>query len=99
MEDRIQPLPLDPAKLTRDREGVEVALKKYTDMNRLALQVVRPGGVLLTCSCTGLVGEPEFLDVLRRAAWQAVQLCCFPRRSAINLDDCSFCGLTFEVDL
>ncbi len=69
--ERFDVVVLDPAKLTRDREAVEVALKKYTDMNRLALQVVRPGGVLLTCSCTGLVGEPEFLEVLRRAAWQA----------------------------
>jgi len=25
----------------------------------------------LTCSCTGLVGEAEFLDAIRRAAWQA----------------------------
>lgn len=62
---------LDPAKLTRDREQVIPALKKYLDMNKLALGVVKPGGVLLTCSCTGLVGEPEFLDMLRRAAFFA----------------------------
>ena len=62
---------LDPAKLTRDRESIDLALRKYTDMNRLAMQVVKPGGVLLTCSCTGLVGEPDFLEMIRRAAWQA----------------------------
>ncbi|WP_052554421.1 class I SAM-dependent rRNA methyltransferase [Gemmata sp. SH-PL17] len=62
---------LDPAKLTRDREDVEQALKKYCDMNRLAMHVVKPGGVLLTCSCTGLVSEPDFLESIRRAAWQA----------------------------
>ncbi|OWK44476.1 class I SAM-dependent rRNA methyltransferase [Fimbriiglobus ruber] len=62
---------LDPAKLTRDREDVLGALKKYTDMNRLALQVVSPGGIFLTCSCTGLVSEVDFLEMLRRAAWQA----------------------------
>jgi 23S rRNA (cytosine1962-C5)-methyltransferase len=62
---------LDPAKLTRDREDVESALRKYCDMNRLALQVVKPGGVFLTCSCTGLVGEGDFLESVRRAAWQA----------------------------
>ena len=60
---------LDPAKLTRDREQVIPALKKYNDMNKLAMQVVRPGGLLLTCSCTGLVSEDEFLDMLRRAAF------------------------------
>jgi 23S rRNA (cytosine1962-C5)-methyltransferase len=62
---------LDPAKQTRDREEVGFALKKYLDMNRLALQAVAPGGVFLTCSCTGLVSEEAFLDTIRRAAWQA----------------------------
>jgi 23S rRNA (cytosine1962-C5)-methyltransferase len=62
---------LDPAKLTRDRDQVIAALKKYNDMNKLAMQVIKPGGVLLTCSCTGLVSEEEFLDMIRRAAFYA----------------------------
>lgn len=62
---------LDPAKLTRDREQVIAALKKYNDMNKLAMSVVKPGGILLTCSCTGLVSEEEFLDMIRRAAFFA----------------------------
>ena len=62
---------LDPAKMTRDRESVDLALRKYFDMNKLALQAVAPGGVFLTCSCTGLVSEFDFLETLRRAAWQA----------------------------
>ena len=62
---------LDPAKQTRDREEVDFALKRYLDMNRLALQAVAPGGMFLTCSCTGLVERGEFLETLRRAAWQA----------------------------
>jgi len=62
---------LDPAKQTRDREEVGYAMKRYLDMNRLALQAVSPGGIFLTCSCTGLVSEADFLDTIRRAAWQA----------------------------
>lgn len=62
---------LDPSKQTRDREEVGFALKRYLDMNRLALQAVTPGGIFLTCSCTGLVSEADFLDTVRRAAWQA----------------------------
>jgi 23S rRNA (cytosine1962-C5)-methyltransferase len=62
---------LDPAKQTRDREDVDYALKRYFDMNKLALQAVAPGGIFLTCSCTGLVSESAFLESLRRAAWQA----------------------------
>jgi len=62
---------LDPAKMTRDREQVIPALKKYLDMNKLALGVVKPGGLLATFSCTGLVSEDEFLGMLRRAAFYA----------------------------
>lgn len=62
---------LDPAKQTRDRDEVDYALKRYYDMNKLALQAVAPGGVFVTCSCTGLVGEEPFLESIRRAAWQA----------------------------
>ena len=62
---------LDPAKMTRDREQVIPALKKYLDMNKLALGVVRPGGLFATFSCTGLVSEEQFLDMLRRAAFYA----------------------------
>ncbi|KAB8315357.1 class I SAM-dependent rRNA methyltransferase [Tolypothrix campylonemoides VB511288] len=62
---------LDPAKMTRDREQVIPALKKYLDMNKLALGVVEPGGLFATFSCTGLVSEEQFLDMLRRAAFYA----------------------------
>ena len=62
---------LDPAKMTRDREQVIPALKKYLDMNKLAMSAVKPGGTFVTCSCTGLVSEEQFLDMLRRAAFYA----------------------------
>jgi 23S rRNA (cytosine1962-C5)-methyltransferase len=62
---------LDPAKMTRDREQVIPALKKYLDMNKLALGVVKPGGLFATFSCTGLVSEEQFLDMLRRASFYA----------------------------
>ncbi|MFS8136653.1 MAG: class I SAM-dependent rRNA methyltransferase [Thermomonas sp.] len=62
---------LDPAKMTRDREQIIPALKKYLDMNKLALGVVKPGGLFATFSCTGLVSEEQFTDMLRRAAFYA----------------------------
>ena len=62
---------LDPAKMTRSRDEVIDALKKYLDMNKLALGVVKSGGLFLTCSCTGVVSEEQFLDMLRRAAFYA----------------------------
>src|SRR5207245_6116548 len=69
--ERFDVVVLDPSKQTRDREALDFALKRYLDMTRLALQAVSPGGIFLTCSCTGLVNEADFLETLRRAAWQA----------------------------
>lgn len=70
-DERYDVVILDPAKMTRDREQVIPALKKYLDMNKLAMGVVKPGGLLATFSCTGLVSEEQFLDMLRRAAFYA----------------------------
>ncbi len=62
---------LDPSKQTRDATKLEQALAAYYRMNLAAMSVVSPGGVLLTCSCTGLVATDVFLETLRRAAWAA----------------------------
>jgi 23S rRNA (cytosine1962-C5)-methyltransferase len=62
---------LDPSKQTRSKEDVGLALKKYCDMNRSALAVVKPGGIFATFSCTGLISEDEFLESIRRGAYQA----------------------------
>ncbi|MCY3018201.1 MAG: class I SAM-dependent rRNA methyltransferase [Planctomycetota bacterium] len=59
---------LDPAKLALSKPEVPRALSAYADMNRLAMQCLQPGGILVSCSCTGLVSEEEFLMALRAAA-------------------------------
>ncbi len=66
--ERPEVLVVDPAKWARDRAGLGAALAKYRDLNRLALEAVRPGGLVLTCSCSGLVSEEAFLSVVRDAA-------------------------------
>ncbi len=62
---------LDPSKQTRDASRIEQALAAYYRMNLAAMGAVATGGVLLTCSCTGLIGTDVFLETLRRAAWAA----------------------------
>jgi 23S rRNA (cytosine1962-C5)-methyltransferase len=59
---------LDPPKLAPSKAELERALVAYRDMNRLGMQCLQPGGILLSCSCSGLVGEAEFLETLRHAA-------------------------------
>lgn len=62
---------LDPAKLAISKLEVPRALSAYADMNRLGMQCVKPGGVLVSCSCTGLVSEEDLLLAVRAAATEA----------------------------
>jgi 23S rRNA (cytosine1962-C5)-methyltransferase len=55
---------LDPPKLTRHRGGVEKALRAYHTLNQLAAGVLKPDGILMTCSCSGLVGRDDFVSML-----------------------------------
>lgn len=62
---------LDPPKFARTRGAREEALRAYHWLNRTALGLLEPGGILVTCSCSGLVSREDFLDVLTGAAQQA----------------------------
>lgn len=55
---------LDPPKLIRSREELEEGRRKYYDFNRLAMQLVAPDGLLLTCSCSGLLDHAEFSKIV-----------------------------------
>lgn len=62
---------LDPPKLIRNRAELEEGTRKHFDLNRLAMRLVRPGGVLLSCCCSGLLQEPDFLRLLCFSSYQA----------------------------
>jgi 23S rRNA (cytosine1962-C5)-methyltransferase len=64
-------LVLDPPKLIPGRLDIASGKRKYFDLNVLAMRLVEPGGLLLTCSCSGLLPPEEFLVLLRAAARQA----------------------------
>lgn len=64
---------LDPPKLIRNRSEIEEGTRKHFDLNRLAMQLVRPGGLMLTCSCAGLLSEQAFTKVVRAAGRSAFQ--------------------------
>jgi 23S rRNA (cytosine1962-C5)-methyltransferase len=55
---------LDPPKMTRHRAGIDKALRGYHSLNELAVGVLKPGGILVTCSCSGLVGRDDFVAML-----------------------------------
>ena len=62
---------LDPPKLIRSRKEIDEGTRKHFDLNRLAMQLVAPGGLLLSCSCAGLLSWEEFQRLLNAAARQA----------------------------
>jgi 23S rRNA (cytosine1962-C5)-methyltransferase len=62
---------LDPPKMIPGRLDISAGKRKYFDLNVLAMKVVEPGGLLLSCSCSGLLSAEEFLILLRAAARQA----------------------------
>lgn len=62
---------LDPPKFAHSQSGVERATRGYKDLNWLALRLLRPGGVLLTFSCSGLVSADLFQKVVFGAAVDA----------------------------
>jgi 23S rRNA (cytosine1962-C5)-methyltransferase len=58
----------DPPKFARSPRGVEDALKAYLRLNQAAISVLAPDGVLVTCSCSGLVERGLFADMLGQVA-------------------------------
>jgi 23S rRNA (cytosine1962-C5)-methyltransferase len=55
---------LDPPAFARTRSAVAEARKGYTDLNRRALLALKPGGILITCSCSYHMSEELFQEVL-----------------------------------
>ena len=62
---------LDPPKFVDARAHLDKAARGYKDINLLAFKLLRPGGVLLTFSCSGLMTTELFQKVVADAAVDA----------------------------
>ncbi len=62
---------LDPPAFAKSKRAVEGALRGYKELNLRALQMLRPGGVLVTCSCSHHVSLADFTAVVAAAAGDA----------------------------
>jgi len=62
---------IDPPKLVKSREHLTKGLRAYKDLNLLGIQLLSPGGVMATFSCSGLVGFEEFRTMVSYAAKDA----------------------------
>ena len=62
---------LDPPSFTRSKKSLEGAKRGYKEINLRALRILRPGGILVTCTCSQHLTHDLFEDIIREAAQDA----------------------------
>src|SRR5580704_11829520 len=62
---------LDPPAFAKTKRDLDAALRGYKELNLRALKMLRPGGILVTCSCSYHVGQGDFIEMLGDAARDA----------------------------
>jgi len=90
---RQRPLPrrydfviLDPPAFAKRSSDIDQAKRAYTDLNRLALEILQPGGLLLTCSCSYQMDPALFQTTVFHAAKQAKRFARILHRHRQALD-------------
>ena len=61
----------DPPAFAKSQKAVESAVAGYASLNRAALAVLAPGGLLVTASCSARVSAEQFFDAVKEAAFKA----------------------------
>jgi 23S rRNA (cytosine1962-C5)-methyltransferase len=69
--ERFDTVILDPPAFAKSRDAVEKAWRGYKEINLRALQILEPGGCLVTCSCSYHVNEEAFEEIVWSAAVDA----------------------------
>ena len=62
---------LDPPAFAKSKRAAEGAVRGYKELNLRALKMLKPGGILVTCSCSHHVSEADFLEMVGAAAADA----------------------------
>jgi 23S rRNA (cytosine1962-C5)-methyltransferase len=68
---RYDTIVLDPPAFAKSKRDLDAALRGYKELNLRALKMLKPGGVLITCSCSYHVTQADFLGMLANAAHDA----------------------------
>ena len=62
---------LDPPAFAKTKRDLDAALRGYKELNLRALKMLRPGGILVTCSCSYHVSQNSFLEMLGASSLDA----------------------------
>ena len=65
---RYDTIVLDPPAFAKNKDSLEGALRGYKEINNRAMRLLRPGGILITCSCSHHVSESLFAEMLADSA-------------------------------
>jgi 23S rRNA (cytosine1962-C5)-methyltransferase len=68
---RYDTIVLDPPAFAKSKRDLDAALRGYKELNLRALKMLRPGGILVTCSCSYHISQSSFLEMLASAALDA----------------------------
>jgi 23S rRNA (cytosine1962-C5)-methyltransferase len=68
---RYDTIVLDPPAFAKSKRDLDAALRGYKELNLRALKMLNPGGILVTCSCSYHISQPDFLNMLAAAALDA----------------------------
>jgi 23S rRNA (cytosine1962-C5)-methyltransferase len=68
---RYDAIVLDPPAFAKSKRDLDAALRGYKELNLRALKMLRPGGILISCSCSYHVSQTNFLEMLADAALDA----------------------------
>ncbi|GAA0857490.1 class I SAM-dependent rRNA methyltransferase [Aliiglaciecola litoralis] len=77
---RFDMIVLDPPKFVDSKASLNRACRGYKDINMLAMQILNPGGILFTFSCSGLLSAELFQKVVADAALDAQRTVHFVQR-------------------
>ena len=77
---------LDPPKFAESKAQLMGACRGYKDINMVAMQIVKPGGLLLTFSCSGLMEDSLFQKIVADAALDAKRDCLFVEKLSQDSD-------------
>jgi len=91
---RFDTVVLDPPAFAKRREGLKTALRAYRELNLRAFKLLRPGGLLVTCSCSGKVTRQAFEEMVAEAAGDARRPVALLERRGAGMDHPPLVGLT-----
>lgn len=77
---------LDPPAFAKKQQDIKNATKGYRDLNKMAFSKVKPGTLVLTCSCSQLISDEDFLKILFQAALESKRMVQVIEKQRLALD-------------